>query len=129
MSGFVKRVSAVVSVHNVEHSECIHHISRSHFLRPHKAPDIRDMSGCVVVVWRHINISTPHHGTAAITGPTMAHRTWACGVASSLALELDTKVCEDFTVTEGNQSAHPFMTFALVIQFYIYLPWVNACLA
>ena len=45
--GFVKRVSAVVSVHNVEHSECIHHISRSHFLRPHKAPDIRDMSGCV----------------------------------------------------------------------------------
>ena len=31
----------------------------------------------------------------------MAHRTWACGVASSFVLELDTKVCEDFTITEA----------------------------
>ena len=54
-----KLTPVVVSVHNVEHSECIYHISRSHFLCPHKAPDIRDMSGCVGVVCI-ISISPPH---------------------------------------------------------------------
>ena len=67
--------------------------------------------------------------------PTHPARGWVAGQgAQGTLLELQTKVREDFTITEKAPTRAFFWLNASIFvffspQFHIYLMWVNACLA